>query len=160
MKEELFIFLDRRKVKPSVLESSYYSVTLDCCKKSIGIIGLGNPCWVSYWKTGGYWVQVWINNLSDKEIKKTTSKLDSDYIHSLSRRDQTENWQYFQLLFFLGGLGIFFPYCFTEIYISFWFKFKAHCYDRSREGQHSLYSRESDFTLVPDSQELFFISPF
>lgn len=45
----------------------------------------------------------------------------------------------------LQGAGDFSPTAFLKfISISGW-NFKAHCYDHSRGGQHSLYSRDSDF---------------
>lgn len=48
----------------------------------------------------------------------------------------------------LQGLGDFSPPALLKfISISGW-SFKAHCYDHSRGGQHSLYSRGSNFILV------------
>lgn len=114
-------------MKSTVWESPYYNFTWYSCKKSLGITGPENPCWihVSYWKPRGYWVQVWMSNVSDKEIKKT-----SDF--RPSSRDQMENWLYFQLLIFGGKEGDqvsghwgLFPYCFSEFHINFWLKFQS-----------------------------------
>jgi len=48
-----------------------------------------------------------------------------------------------------GGRGFFFPNALLKFISISGSSFKAHCCDHSRGGQHSLYSKGRDFTLVP-----------
>lgn len=163
-----FLYTYRRKVKSPVLESSYYSFTLDCCNKSIGIISPGNPCWVSSWKTGAIESRFgWITWVIDKEITKTTNQPDWVLICSFKQRSAGElaafpgASSFFFYLFLFGGLGFFFPPTALLKFVSIsGSSFKVHCYKHSGGGQHSLLKQRQWFhfgaCLIPKKLGGFF----